>query len=137
MNVNCQDDTTILGFPKGDVHEMTTTFGFLAHTLQEKHPSLEVIDCHLIFNLNGFLVVMGENQVKNCLVVLGLGLKEFLSTYVKIIMVYVWSLAMKRNFLKQLDIIAEKIGVRLLSYKIVDQLPISKMITFCLRSQTS
>jgi hypothetical protein len=51
VNVNCQDDATTSGFPKGDVHEMTTIFGFFAHTSQEKHLLLEVIDFHLIFDL--------------------------------------------------------------------------------------
>ncbi len=57
---------------------------------------------------------------------LRLGLKEFLSVSIKTITMYIWSLAMKRNFSKQFDIIAKKIDVRLLSCKIVDQLPYVK-----------
>jgi hypothetical protein len=77
---------------------MTTTSGFPAHTPQEKHPLLEVNDYHLIFDLNGVLVTMGQGQTRTCLVVLRPNLKEFLSTYVKNIMVYIWSLVMKRKF---------------------------------------
>ncbi len=100
VNVNCQDDATTSSFPKGDVHEMTTISGFFAHTSQEKHLLLEVIDFHLIFDLNGVLVVTSENQIKTFPVVLRLGLKEFLFACVKKVTVYIWSLAMKRNFLR-------------------------------------
>jgi hypothetical protein len=104
---------------------MTTSFP--AHTPQEKHILLEVSDYHLIFDLNGVLVAMNEGQTRICLIVMRLGFKEFLSTCVKTFMVYIWSLAMKRNFSRHLKIIVEKTGVRLLSSKIVDQL-------FCLKN---
>jgi hypothetical protein len=104
VNVNCQDDTYTSSFPKGDVQEITMTFGFLAHTLQVKCPSLEVEvnDYHLIFDLNGVFVATSEGETKTHLVVLSLGFKEFLSACLKKIMVYIWSLAMKRNFSKHL-----------------------------------
>ncbi len=54
------------------------------------------------------------------LVVFRPGLKEFLSTCVKKFMVYIWSSAMKKNFLRHLDIIAKKTGVFLPSSKILD-----------------
>jgi hypothetical protein len=107
VNVSCQDNATTLGFVKDDVQEMITTSGFPAHTPQEKCPSLEVSDYHLIFDLNGVLVAVGEGQTRTCPVVLRLGLKEFLSTCVKKFMVYIWSSAMKRNFSKHLEIIIE------------------------------
>jgi hypothetical protein len=46
------------------VQEMTTTYGFPTHTLQEKCHSLEVNDYHLIFDLNGVLIALGEGQTK-------------------------------------------------------------------------
>jgi hypothetical protein len=49
-----------------------------------------VNDYHLILDLNGVLVVMGEGQTKICLIVLRPNLKEFLSTCVKFFMVYIW-----------------------------------------------
>jgi len=49
------------------------------------------------------------------------GLKEFMSACVKKFTVYIWSSAMKRNFLKHLEIITKKIGIHLSSYRIVDQ----------------
>jgi hypothetical protein len=49
------------------------------------------------------------------------GLKEFMSTCVKNCTMYIWSSAMKRNFLKHLEIIAKKTGIHLSSYRIVDQ----------------
>jgi hypothetical protein len=75
---------------------------------------------HLIFDLNGVLVAMSEGQTRTCPVVLRACLKEFLSTCVKKIMMYMWSLVMKRIFLKHLEIIAEKTSVHLPSFKIVD-----------------
>jgi hypothetical protein len=80
-----------------------------------------VSDYHLIFNLNGVLVAMNEGQTRTQLVVLRLGIKEFCSACVKTFMVYIWSLVMKRNFLKHLEIIVEKTDVHLLSTRIVDQ----------------
>ncbi len=64
VNVTCQDDIATSCFPKGDVQEMTTTYGFPTHTLQEKCHSLEVNDYHLIFDLNGVLIALGEGQTK-------------------------------------------------------------------------
>jgi hypothetical protein len=101
---------------------MIMTFGFPAHSSHEKCLSLEVSDYHLIFDLNGVLLVKGEDQTRTHLVVVGLGLKEFLTACVKKITVYIWSSATKRNFLRHLEIIAEKIGVRLSCFRIVDQL---------------
>ncbi len=84
------------------MQEMTTTSSFPTHTLQEKYPSLEVSDYHLIFDLNGVLVAMGEGQTRTCLINLRPSHKEFLFASVKKITVYIWSLVMKRNFLKHL-----------------------------------
>jgi hypothetical protein len=82
---------------------------------------MEVRDYHLIFDLNGVLVVIGESQTKSHSVVLRPNLKEFLSTCVKKFMVYIWSSTMKRNFLRHLEIIAEKTSIFLLSSRILDQ----------------
>jgi hypothetical protein len=79
-----------------------TTFGFLAHPLQEKRVSLEVNDYHLIIDLNGVLVATCEGQTRIHPMVLMHGLKEFLSICVKKITMYIWSLAMKRNVFKAL-----------------------------------
>jgi hypothetical protein len=40
-------------------------------------------DYHLIFDLNGVLVAIGEGQIKTLLVVLSPSLKEFMSICVK------------------------------------------------------
>jgi hypothetical protein len=100
---------------------MTTTFCFPIHTPQEKHHLLEMSDYHLISDLNGVLVATGEGQIRTHLVVLRLGLKEFLSTCVKKFMAYIWSSTMKKNFSKHLEITIEKTGNRLLFFKIMDQ----------------
>ncbi len=44
-----------------------------------------------------------------------------MSACVKKFTVYIWFSAMKRNFLKHLEIITKKIGIHLSSYRIVDQ----------------
>jgi hypothetical protein len=87
---------------------------------KQTQPTMEMIDYHLIFNLNGVLVVISESQIRSCLIVLNFGLKEFFSTCVKKFTMYVWSSAMKRNFSKHLDIIAEKTKVLLPTSKILD-----------------
>jgi hypothetical protein len=88
---------------------------------------MEVNDYYLIFDLNGVLVVTGEDQTRSRLVVLRHGLKEFLYAYVKKFMMYIWSLAMKRNFSRHLDIVAEKTCFLLPSSRILDQ-------TLCLKN---
>ncbi len=55
-----------------------------------------------------------EGQTKSRLVVLGPVLKEYLFACVKKFIMYIWSLVVKRNFLKQLDIIVEKTSILLL-----------------------
>ncbi len=77
-------------------------------------------DYHLIVDLNGVLVATGEGQTKSNPMVLRLGLKEFLSTCVKHFIMYTWSLTMKRNFSRHLEIIIKKIGIRLPFYRIVE-----------------
>jgi hypothetical protein len=74
----------------------------------------------LIFDLNSVLVATDEGQIRTHLVVLRPSLKEFLSACVKKFTVYICFLAMKRNFLKHLEIIAKKIGVHLPSSRILD-----------------
>jgi len=81
---------------------MTKTSGFPAHPPQEKRPSLEVNDYHLIIDLNGVLVATGEGQTRTHPNVLMLGLKEFLSACVKTITMYIWSSAMKKFFFEAL-----------------------------------
>ncbi len=71
--------------------------------------------------MNGVLVATSEGQIKTHLVILRFGLKQFLSACVNKFMMYIWSLAMKRIFLKHLEIIIEKTGIPLPSYRIVDQ----------------
>jgi hypothetical protein len=82
---------------------------------------VEVSDYHLIFDLNGVLVAIGEGQIRSHLIVLKHGLKEFLSTCKKKFTMYIWSSVMKRNFSTHLDIIVKKISVLLPSSKILDQ----------------
>jgi hypothetical protein len=74
---------------------------------------VEVSDYHLIFDLNGVLVAIGEGQIRSHLIVLKHGLKEFLSTCKKKFTMYIWSSVMKRNFSTHLDIIVKKISVLL------------------------
>jgi hypothetical protein len=81
---------------------------------------VEVNEYHLIFDLNGVLVAIGEGQTRSRPVVLKPSLKEFLFACVKKFKEYIWSLTMNRNFLRQLDIITEKIGVFLPTSKILD-----------------
>ncbi len=81
---------------------------------------MEVNDYHLIIDLIGVLVAIGEGQTKSHLIVLRLGLKESLFTCVNKFTMYIWSLTMKRNFSGHLDIIVEKTGVFLLSFRILD-----------------
>ncbi len=69
---------------------------------KEIRPVMEVSKYHLIFDLNGVLVATREGQITTShLVVLRLGLKEFFSTCIKKFRVYIWSLAMKKNFARQ------------------------------------
>jgi hypothetical protein len=71
---SCQENVTTLGFSQDDLQEMTTS-SFHAHILKEKQPLLVMSDYHLIFDLNGVLIVTGEGQTKSCPMVLRLGLK--------------------------------------------------------------
>jgi hypothetical protein len=87
---------------------------------EQTWPAVEVGDYHLIFDLNGVLVAIGEGRTKSHPIVLRLGLKKFLSTYVNKFTVYIWSSTMKRNFLRHSDIIVEKTNVFLLSFRILD-----------------
>ncbi len=66
-------------------------------------------------------MVIGEGQTRSHLVVLKLGLKNFLFTYVNKFMVYIWSLAMKKNFSRHLDIITKKTCVLFPTSRILDQ----------------
>jgi hypothetical protein len=50
---------------------------------------MEVNDYHLIFDLNGVLVVTKEGQIKSCSVVLKLGLKDFFFTCIKKFTMYI------------------------------------------------
>jgi hypothetical protein len=61
-----------------------------------------------------------EGQTKSHLIVLRPNLKKFLFAYVKKLMMYIWSSAMKRNFWRHLDIIVEKTNVLLPTSKILD-----------------
>jgi TFIIF-interacting CTD phosphatase-like protein len=79
-----------------------------------------VSDYHLIFDLNGVFIAIGKGQTKACLVVIRPSLKEFLFACVKKITVYIWSLAMKRNFSKHLEIIAKKTSICFSSSRILD-----------------
>jgi hypothetical protein len=81
---------------------------------------VEVSEYHLIFDLNGVLVATGEGQTKSRPIVLKPTLKEFLFACVKKFTMYISSSTMKRNILKHLDIIIEKIGVFLPNSRILD-----------------
>lgn len=59
---------------------------------------VKVNDYHLIFNLNGVLVRTRKGQIKFHPMVLKLGLKEFLSTFINKFIVYNWFSVMKKNF---------------------------------------
>jgi hypothetical protein len=61
------------------------SFGFFEQTW----PMVEVSEYHLIFNLNGVLVVTSEGQTKSRPVVLKPNLKEFLFYCVKKFTVYI------------------------------------------------
>ncbi len=69
---------------------------------KEIQPAMEVIEYHLIFNLNGVLVATRDSQItRSRLVVLKLGLKEFFSSCIIKFRVDIWFLEMKRNFARQ------------------------------------
>jgi hypothetical protein len=87
-----------------------------------------VIEYHLIFDLNGVLVATWEAPTRLRLVILKLGLKDFLSSGASKFIVYIWSFAMRRNFNKKLETIKERTGVHLDSSRIVDQ-------TLCLQNE--
>jgi TFIIF-interacting CTD phosphatase-like protein len=89
-------------------------------SFEQIRPTMEVSEYHLIFDLNGVLVVTSEGQTKSRPLVLKPNLKEFLFACVKKFKVYIWSLTMKRNILKHLDIIIEKKGVFLPTFRILD-----------------
>jgi hypothetical protein len=91
-------------------------FGFFEQTW----PMVEVSEYHLIFDLNGVLLVTGEGQIKSRPIVLKPNFKKFLFICVKKFIMYIWSLTMKRNVLKHLDIIIKKIGIFILISKILD-----------------
>jgi len=65
---------------------------------------------------------MGEGRTWIHPIILRPGFKELLSVGVRKFRVYIWSLVMKRNFLRHLEIIIEKTSICLLCFKIVDQL---------------
>jgi hypothetical protein len=126
-----QEITTILRFIKDGGQEFTPYFGFVENTQREQigmifgsfekiMPRVEVSDYHLIFDLNGVLVATGEGRTRSHLVFLRLGLKEFLFACVKKFMVYILSLAMKRNFSRRVDIIIETTFILLLTSRILD-----------------
>jgi len=82
---------------------------------------LKVNEYHLIFDLNGILVAIGEGPIKFWLVILWLGLRKFLSSCATKFIMYIWFSTMKRNFSNHLEIIKERISVHLESSRIVDQ----------------
>jgi hypothetical protein len=88
---------------------------------------VEVNHYHLIFDLNGVLVATSEGQTQFRLMILRPSLKEFLFAYSKEFTVYIWSSTMRKSFSKHLEIITKKIGVLLLSCKIVNHI-------FCLKN---
>jgi len=81
-----------------------------------------VNEYHLIFDLNGILVVIGEGPTRSWPMILWLGLKEFLSSYATKFTMYIWFSIMKRNFSSHLEIIRERIGFHLESSRIVNQM---------------
>jgi len=122
-----QEVATISGFAKHRGQEFTPFFSFAEDTQCEQigmsfgSPkqiwlAMEVNDYHLIFDLNG------EGQTRSHLIVLTFSLKEFFSSCVKKFIVYIWSLVMKRNFSKHLDIITKKTCVLLSTSRILDQI---------------
>ncbi len=132
LEVTHQEITMTSGFIKDSKQKFTPFFGFAKNTQHEQtgmsfcfsektQHTMEVNDYHLIFDLNGVLVVTGEDQFKSHLVVLKPSLKEFIFACVKKFMVHILSLSMKRNFLRHLDIIAKKTCVLLSISKILDQ----------------
>ncbi len=86
---NWQEITTTSSFTNYDHQKIATTLGFVEDrqentissfvkdTPQETWVVVEVNDYHLIFDLNGVLVVIGEGQIKFHLVVLRPNLNEF------------------------------------------------------------
>jgi len=126
-----QEIATTLGFAKDNQQKFTPPFSFAKDTQCEKtrmnsgsceqtRPTVEVSDYHLIIDLIGVLMAIGEGQTKSHLIVLKLGLKEFLFTRVNKFTMYIWSSTMKRNFSRHLDIIVEKTSVFLLSFRILN-----------------
>jgi hypothetical protein len=69
-------------------------FGFF----EQIRPTVEVSEYHLIFDLNGVLVAIGEGQTRSRPIVLKPSLKKFLFACVKKFKEFIWSLTMERNF---------------------------------------
>jgi hypothetical protein len=80
-----------------------------------------VNEFHLIFDLNGILVTIGEGPTRFQLVILWPRLKKFLSSCATKFIMYIWFSTMKRKFSNNLEIIKERIVVHLESSRIVDQ----------------
>jgi len=65
----------------------------------------KVNEYHLIFDINGILMVIGEGPTGFHVMVLKLGLKELLYICVKKFIVYIWSSMMRKFFVRHLEII--------------------------------
>jgi hypothetical protein len=77
LEVTHQEIATTLGFAKDSEQEFTPSFGFVEDTQHEQIGmnfgsfeqtwlKVEVSEYHLIFDLNGVLVVIGEGQILPC-----------------------------------------------------------------------
>jgi hypothetical protein len=114
--LNAKDTFTYGPHFEQGLHEIATTFRLIEKSLVES----KVSGYHLIFDLNGVLVVIGEGPTRFRLMILRPRLKEFFYSCATKFTVYIWSFAIRRNFSKHLEIIKEGIGVHLESSKIVD-----------------
>jgi len=89
--------------------------------LEKSLGELKVSEYHLIFDLNGILVVIGEGPTKSQPMILRLGLKKFLFSCVIKFIAYIWFSEMRRNFSKHSVLIKKRTNVYLKSARIVDQ----------------
>ncbi len=80
LEVTHQEIATTLGFAKDGRQEFTPSFGFAKDIQHEQigmnvgsfeqiRPTVEVSEYHLIFDLNGVLMAIGEGQTRSRLVV--------------------------------------------------------------------
>jgi hypothetical protein len=106
--LNVKDTFTYGPHIKQGLHEIATS-----RLLEKFLCESKVNEYHLIFDLNGVLVTIGEGPTRSRPVILQPKLKEFLSSYATKFIMYIWFSTMKKKHSRHLETIRERIGVHL------------------------